>query len=64
MFTLGDVSCCDEGQPKQRFTLLPWNFAESRNAEMHHLCGRGCAMQAMERFMTNQRIEREAREVA
>jgi hypothetical protein len=26
---------------------------------MRHLCGQGCAMQALERFMTNQAIERE-----
>jgi hypothetical protein len=57
MFMLGDVPCFDEGQPSQRFTLLPWNFAESRRPEMRHLCGQGCAMQALERFMTNQAIE-------
>jgi len=62
MFVLGDVPCFDEGQPSQRFTVLPWNFAESRNPEMRHLCGQGCAMQALERFMTNQSIEREAGE--
>jgi hypothetical protein len=28
MFVLGDVPCFEEGQPNQRFTLLPWNFAE------------------------------------
>ena len=48
------------GQPGQRFALLPWNFAESRNPNMYHLCGQGCAMQALERFMTNRAIEREA----
>ena len=62
MFVLGDVSCCDEGQPRQRFTVLPWNSAESRNAETHHLCGKGCAMQALERFMTNRTIARDAAE--
>jgi hypothetical protein len=31
---------------------------------MFHLCGQGCAMQAMERFMTNRTIERETTEVA
>jgi hypothetical protein len=30
---------------------------------MRHLCGQGCAMQALERFMTNRTIEREAAEV-
>jgi len=40
-----------------RFTLLPWNVAESRNPEMYHLCGQGCAMKAMERFMTSGKLE-------
>jgi hypothetical protein len=31
---------------------------------MHHLCGQGCAMQALERFMTNRSIDREISEVA
>jgi len=26
MVMLGDVPCFDEGQPGQRFTLLPWNM--------------------------------------
>jgi hypothetical protein len=53
MVALGDVLCFDEGQPRQRFTLMPWNAAESHSAEFYHMCGQGCAMQAMERFMTN-----------
>jgi hypothetical protein len=57
MVLLGDVPCYDEGQPAMRFTLLPWNQAESRNREMYHLCGQGCAMKAMERFMTTGTIE-------
>jgi hypothetical protein len=57
MVMLGDVPCYDEGQPGQRFTLLPWNAAECRNSEMYHLCGQGCAMKAMERFMTTGAIE-------
>ena len=32
MLTLGDVPCFEEGQPRQRFTLMPWNKAESGNA--------------------------------
>ena len=52
MVVLGDVPCFEEGQSRQRFTLLPWNAAESRNAEFYHMCGQGCAMQAMERFIT------------
>ena len=53
MVLLGDVPCFDEGQPRQRFTLMPWNATESHSAEFYHMCGQGCAMQAMERFMTN-----------
>lgn len=57
MVLLGDVPCFDEGQPGQRFTVLPWNAAESRNPDMYHLCGQGCAMAAMERFMNTGAIE-------
>jgi hypothetical protein len=32
---------------------MPWNKAESGNPEFYHLCGQGCAMQAMERFMNH-----------
>jgi hypothetical protein len=53
MLVLGDVPCFDEGQPRQRFTLMPWNKAESGNPDFYHLCGQGCAMQAMERFMNH-----------
>ena len=53
MLMLGEVPCFEEGQPRQRFTLMPWNKAESGNADFYHLCGQGCAMQAMERFMTH-----------
>ncbi|MGC8549677.1 MAG: hypothetical protein ACP5M4_08250 [Acidobacteriaceae bacterium] len=56
MVMLGDVPCFDDG-PGKRFTLMPWNPAESQNAEMYHLCGQGCALQAMERFMTYGKIE-------
>lgn len=51
MLVLGDVPCFEEGQPRHRFTLMPWNKAESGNRDFYHLCGQGCAMQAMERFM-------------
>lgn len=57
MVMLGDVPCFDEGQPRQRFTLMPWNIAESRSRDMYHLCGQGCAMKAMLRFMTTGAIE-------
>jgi hypothetical protein len=53
MLVLGDVPCFEEGQPRQRFTLMPWNKTESGNPEFYHLCGQGCAMQAMERFMNH-----------
>ena len=53
MLVLGDVPCFEEGQPGRRFTLMPWNKAESGNREFYHLCGQGCAMQAMERFMNH-----------
>jgi hypothetical protein len=51
MLVLGDVPCFEEGQPNQRFTLMPWNQAESGNSDFYQLCGQGCAMQALERFM-------------
>ena len=53
MVVLGDVPCFNEGQPRQRFTLMPWDAAESQNSEFYHVCGQGCAMQSMERFMNN-----------
>ena len=52
MAILGDVPCFEEGQPSQRFTLMPWNVTESRNPAIYHLCGEGCSMKAMERFMS------------
>lgn len=52
MLALGDVPCFEEGQPHQRFTLMPWNEPESQNSAFYHACGQSCAMQAMERFMT------------
>jgi hypothetical protein len=57
MALLGEVPCWDEGQPAARFTLFPWNMGESRNRDMYHLCGQGCAMKAMERFMTTGSID-------
>ena len=53
MLVLGDVPCFEEGQPARRFTLMPWNQTESGNPDYFHLCGQGCAMQAMERFMNH-----------
>src|SRR5579875_4221213 len=57
MVVLGDVPCFEEGGRNQRFTLMPWNPAESQNPDMYHLCGQGCALQALERFMTYGKIE-------
>lgn len=59
MAVLGDVPCFEEGQPSGRFSLMPWNAAESRSQDIYHLCGQGCAMQAMERFMNTGEIESE-----
>jgi len=52
MLALGATPCFEEGQPNHRFTLMPWNPAESQNSSFYHACGQSCAMQAMERFMT------------
>jgi hypothetical protein len=60
MVMLGDVPCYEEGSPNHRFSLMPWNPAESQNSELFHLCGQGCALQAMERFMTYGTIEADA----
>ena|SRR5580698_1609091 len=57
MVMLGETPHYEEGQPGLRFILLPWNAADSRNASMYHLCGQGCAMKAMERYMTTGTIE-------
>lgn len=57
MILLADAPCHDEGQPSQGFTLLPWNAAECRTGNVHHLCGQGCAMKAMVRFMTSGTIQ-------
>jgi hypothetical protein len=56
MLILGDVPCFEEDQPSQRFTLMPWNAAESRSGSLYHLCGQGCSMQALERFMSRGKI--------
>ncbi len=51
-----------ETEPGMRFTLMPWDAAESQNPEVYHLCGQGCALQAMERFMTYGKIESDPNE--
>jgi hypothetical protein len=61
MASLGTVPCFEEvGDMRNlRFTLMRWNPAESRNQDMYHLCGQGCAMQAAERYMTDGAVEAE-----
>lgn len=60
LVTTADVLCSEEDQPSKRFTLIPWNEAESRNPDLHHLCGEGCATKALERFMSTGKLEPEA----
>lgn len=57
MITLGRVHCLDEGQPSPRFTLLAWNEDQSRNPDIYHVCGEGCASKALERFMSTGNLE-------
>ena len=57
MVALGAIPCFDADPRNTRFTLMPWNLLESRNPDMYHLCGQGCAMQAMERYMTEGAID-------
>ncbi len=45
------------GSPEGRFTLMRWSRSGSQNESMYHLCGQGCALQAMERFMTEGAID-------
>lgn len=52
MLSHADCACDEEDQVPQRFSITPWSADQSRNPEMRHLCGKGCAMQALERFMT------------
>jgi hypothetical protein len=52
MLSHADCACDEEDQVAQRFSIMPWSADQSRNPEMRHLCGKGCAMQALERFMT------------
>ena len=52
MLSYAHAPCDADDQAPERFSVLPWSREHSRNAEMRHLCGKGCAMQALERFMT------------
>lgn len=52
MLSYAECPCDEADQVPQRFSIMPWNGESSRNSEMRHLCGQGCAMQALERFMT------------
>ena len=64
MVTLGDVLCFEDGQPSRHFSIVPWNSAESRNPKMRHICGEGCAMKALERFMSSGTLEQEIHHAA
>ncbi|MHB8304320.1 MAG: hypothetical protein ACYDC6_16145 [Acidobacteriaceae bacterium] len=59
MVTLGNVLCFEEGQPALHFTLVPWSQAESRNRNVHHICGESCATKALERFMSSGTLAKE-----
>jgi hypothetical protein len=52
MLSYAECPCDDLEQVPQRFSVMPWSHDQSRNPEMRHLCGKGCAIQALERFMT------------
>jgi hypothetical protein len=52
MLSHAECACDEDDQVPQRFSVMPWSAEQSRNPEMRHLCGKGCAMQALERFMT------------
>ena len=60
MAALGSVPCFEDdgkGIRDQRFTLMRWSRSDSQNPDMYHLCGQGCALQAMERYMTEGTID-------
>ena len=59
MVTLGDVFCFEADQPPKHFSIVPWNAAESRNEDVHHICGEGCATKALERFMSTGTLAKE-----
>jgi hypothetical protein len=52
MLSYAECPCDEDDQVPQRFSITPWSADSSRNAEMRHLCGKGCAIKALERFMT------------
>ncbi len=45
------------GEEAARFTLMRWSRNKSQDADVYHLCGQGCAMHAMERFMNEGAID-------
>lgn len=59
LVTLGDVLCFDEGQPARHFSLVPWDTGASRNQGVFHICGEGCAIKALERFMSSGSLTQE-----
>jgi hypothetical protein len=49
----GPVASSDGNQYSSgRFTLVRWSAESCCDSNLHHLCGQGCAMQALARFMT------------
>jgi hypothetical protein len=56
MLSYADCVCDEDDQLPQRFSVMPWNADQSRNPEMRHLCGKGCAMHALDRFMTQKPV--------
>lgn len=63
MLSHADCPCDEDDQEPQRFSIMPWSIESSRNPEMRHLCGKGCAMQALERFMTPKTTNTESESV-
>jgi hypothetical protein len=49
----GPVASSDGNQYSSgRFTLVHWSAESCCDSNLRHLCGQGCAMQALARFMT------------
>ena len=53
MATLGGSRKAEAGGRvgEARLSLFRWSQAESQDEKMYHLCGQGCAVQALERYM-------------
>ena len=61
MAAVGAVPCFEDNggtDPRDpRITLMRWSMADSQNPNMYHLCGQGCALQAVERYMNEGSID-------